>query len=395
MLGFLESKDKRNQVQVTVSNRTIIRILLLAALAFVLFAAVRHAMHALIVIFTAFFMALALNAPVQWFAQRIPGKRRGNRTIATAISFFIVVAALASLVASLVPPIIRQTNTFIEAAPHLVQQVKSENGGIGRVVRRYNLEEQVSSLSSQLSSRLKNGVGTLVSTAGKVGSSVFVLLTVLALTFMMLIEGPRWVQLSQEMIPKGHRQHAITLSRDMYRVVKGYVNGQVTLAAIASTLILPALLILHISYPIALMLIVFLCGLIPLVGHTIGAILVTIVALFHSVPTALVILAYYILYQQIETYIIQPRIQANSTNMSPLLVFASVVVGISFGGLFGGLVAIPAAGCLRIVMLDYLTTHGLMGRAEEAELEGLKPAFEHPAAVARGGSKTDHSSAKS
>jgi len=134
------------------------------------------------------------------------------------------------------------------------------------------------------------------------------------------------------------------------------VNGQVVLAAIASCMLLPALIILHISYPAALVVVVFICGLIPLIGHTIGAVIVTTVALFHSPLTAAIVLAYYILYQQIENYIIQPRIQANSTNMSPLLVFSAVIVGVNFGGLFGGLVAIPVMGCIRIALLDYLHT---------------------------------------
>jgi predicted PurR-regulated permease PerM len=140
----------------------------------------------------------------------------------------------------------------------------------------------------------------------------------------------------------------------MYKVVKGYVNGQVILAALAAVLITPIFFILDISYPIALMVIVFICGLIPMVGHTIGAVFVTLVALFTSPVAALIVLAYYFLYQQIENYLVQPRIQANSTNMSPLLVFMSVIIGVNFGGIFGGLVAIPVAGCLRIVVLDYL-----------------------------------------
>jgi predicted PurR-regulated permease PerM len=140
----------------------------------------------------------------------------------------------------------------------------------------------------------------------------------------------------------------------MYRVVKGYVNGQVVLALLAAFMILPVLLITGVSYPAALVVVVFVCGLIPLVGHTIGAVIVSTVALFHSPWSALIVLGYYILYQQIENYIVQPRVQANSTNMSPLLVFMSVIVGVSFGGLLGGLVAIPVAGCIRIVLLDYL-----------------------------------------
>ena len=123
------------------------------------------------------------------------------------------------------------------------------------------------------------------------------------------------------------------------------------------------MLVLHISYPVALMVIVFICGLIPMVGHTIGAVIVTTVALFHSTSAAVIILGYYILYQQTENYLIQPRIQANSTNMSPLLVFLSVVIGVSFGGIFGGLFAIPIAGCLRIALLEYLRSKQIIGDA--------------------------------
>jgi predicted PurR-regulated permease PerM len=143
-------------------------------------------------------------------------------------------------------------------------------------------------------------------------------LTILVLTFMMLVEGPRWMRFFRDLIPDEHHARADRLALDMYKVVKGYVNGQVVLAVIASCMLLPALIILHISYPAALVVVVFICGLIPLIGHTIGAVIVTSVALFHSPIAAISVLAYYILYQQIENYIIQPRIQANSTNMSPL-----------------------------------------------------------------------------
>src|SRR5206468_10537035 len=165
-----------------------------------------------------------------------------------------------------------------------------------------------------------------------------------------------------------HSKYLDRVVPDMYRVIKGYVNGQVTLAALAALLISPALFILHISYPVALIVIIFFCGLIPLVGHTIGAIIVTLVALFHSPASAIIILAYYILYQQIENYVIQPRIQANSTEMSPLIVFSSVLIGVSFGGLLGGLVAIPVAGCIRIVILDYLRAKKIITQAQEDAL---------------------------
>lgn len=367
MFGF-SKKGKNPVVEVTVSNRTVIRVLILVLVSLIGLTAVQKTASALLLLFIAFFLALALNAPVHWLAQRIPGKRKGSRTIATAISFLFIVLIFGGFIASIVPPLVKQTGNFIQAAPGLIDDVRSSDGRLGEVITRYNLQDDIDKFSSELSSRLEGAAGAAYSTLGKISSSVFSLLTVLVLTFMMLIEGPKWLKLFERFVPEEHHPRLEKLAGDMYAVVKGYVNGQVILAATAALMILPALLVLHIGYPAALLVIVFICGLIPMVGHTIGAIIVTIVALFSSPVSAIAILAYYFLYQQIENYLIQPRIQANSTNMSPLLVFASVVVGVSFNGLLGGLVAIPIAGCLRIFVLDYMNNHDLINRSEKQAL---------------------------
>jgi predicted PurR-regulated permease PerM len=353
MLKFRRPKDVP-QVAIIITTETFVRLALLTVSTIVLLLAIQKASHALLLIFTAFFLALALNSPVYWLSNNLPGKRRGNRTLATTLSFLVVILALGAFLTSITPPLVRQTENFVSAAPNLVRDFRSQNSGTGRFIRRYHLEKQVDTFSSQLSERLKHAGGTAFDTAQKVGSSAFSMLSILVLTFMMLIEGPRWFAFMREVVPDKHHTTTDRLASEMYRVVKGFVNGQVTLAALASVMILPAVLILHISYPVALLVIIFFCGLIPMIGHTIGAIIVTLVALFHSTSAAVIILLYYILYQQIENYLIQPRIQANSTNMSPLLVFMSVIIGVSFGGLFGGLVAIPVAGCLRIAVLEYL-----------------------------------------
>jgi len=355
MFSF-KSKHKDDVLTLNIPNRVVVRVMLVVVVTLLGLAAIRQASHALVLLFTAFFLALALNGPVHWVAERLPGRSKGSRTVATAASFFVVVALLIAFLVSIVPPLVRQTGSFIRSAPSLVNQVRDENSNVGRFVAKYGLQDDIDKFSHQLSDRLGNVTGTAVTGVQKFGTSVFTILTVLVLTFMMLTEGPRWKSFFMDIMPDEHQARTERLTADMYRVVKGYVNGQVVLAVIASLLLLPALLILHIPYPAALVVIVFICGLIPMVGHTIGAIIVTLVALFHSPLSAALILAYYILYQQIENYIIQPRIQANSTNMSPLLVFSAVIIGVSFGGLLGGLVAIPVAGCIRIVLLDYLRT---------------------------------------
>ncbi len=365
---FRSTNSDNSEVEFTVSNRTIFRVVAAALIAIVFYAAVRHSAHTLTLIGVSLFLALALDAPVRWLSERLPGKRRGNRGLATGLSIGIVLILLGAFLSLIMPPLVNQTSRFVRQAPALVGQVRDQNSTFGKFVRQHHLEGQVEKVSQQLSNRIDNISGSAVTTITHIGSSLFATLTVIVLTVMMLAEGPRWRRVVSELMPSRHSERIRRLTRDMHRVVQGYVNGQVLLAAIASILIVPMLFILHISNPLALMVVVFICGLIPMVGHTIGAIIVTTVALFHSLTAAIIILAYYILYQQIENYVVQPRIQANATNMSALLVFISVILGANFGGLLGALVAIPVAGCLRVLVLDYLEDRKILPAATvEAE----------------------------
>lgn len=364
-MGIFSRKDEK--VELTVSNKTIVRVVVMVLGSLLLLAAMRQAAHALTLIFLAFFLALALNAPVHWISTKLPGKKRGSRTMATTVSFVIVVLVLGLFFASIVPPLVRQTGSFVDSVPGLIDDLRDPDSTLGQYVEKYNLHSQVNDLSTQAADWAKGVTQGAVGTVGRLGSSVVSVLTVLVLTFMMLIEGPKWIRLGRRLTPDRREAHYETLARSMYKVIKGYVNGQVLLAAVAAVLILPILLIMNVGYPFALMVVVFICGLIPMVGHTIGAILVSLVALFTSPVAAVVVFGYYVLYQQIENYAIQPKIQANSTDMSPLLVFGSVVVGVSFSGIVGGLVAIPVAGCLRILMLDYLRRRNYI-ETEEIEV---------------------------
>jgi len=360
MLGIFSNK-KRPQIEITIASSTVVRVVVLILASLLILSALRKTTHALTLIFVAFFLSLALNAPVHWIAERLPGSSRGNRTLATATAFIVIVLLLGGFIASIAPPLVHQTSNFIKQAPRLVENLHNQDTTLGAFVRNHHLTTQVDKFGQQLSDRLKILVsGSAFSTVTRITSSIFSVLTVLVLTFMMLIEGPKWLSVTERLVPDSKEAHLKKVAHDMYKVIKGYVNGQVFLAGLASVLIVIPLLILHISYPVALMVIIFICGLIPLVGHSIGAVIVSTIALFHSIPAAIIVFCYYIIYQQLETYLVQPRIQANATDMSPLLVFGSVIVGVSFSGLLGGLVAIPIAGCLRIVVLDYLNRNKMI-----------------------------------
>lgn len=373
MPKITKNPEDGQSVELIISNRTIIRVAVLVLAILIAIWAINIARHSLLLIFISFFLALALNAPVQFITRNLPGKLRGSRSFGTAISYLIVVIILGAFLVYLVPPLVHQSENFISAAPKIITEFRDQSGAVGNFIRHYHLQKQVSILSGQLSSRLHDLGGKAFSEIFNIGKSIFALLAVIVLTFMMLVEGPKWIGVFRRMIPSRRHNLVDRLANDMYKVIKGYVNGQVVLAAIAALFITPALYLLHISHPLALMVVVFICGLIPMVGHTIGAVIVTIVALFHSFTAGVIILIYYILYQQFENYIIQPKLQANVTKMSPLLVFASLVIGVNFAGLFGGLIAIPVAGCLRIAVLEILRSKNIISTAQFEQVTSRDP----------------------
>jgi len=361
MLSFTHSHkndDESINVNVDVSNRTLIRVIAIIIVSFLLVLLFIKISHSILLIFIAFFLALFLNAPVSRLAHFLPGKRKDSRSMATTLSFLLVIILLTILASFIIPPIVHQTERFITVSPRLISETKDQHTTLGHFIRSHNLQAFVNALSDQISTWAKHIGNNAFNSITKFLDSIVSMLVILVLTFMMLIEGPRWMRfMKASFIPNKQSVLANKLLDDMYLVIKGYVNGQVSLALIAAILIAPALFILHITYPVALIVLVFLAGLIPFIGHTIGAIIITVVALFHSVAAAIIILVYYIVYMQVENYVLQPRIQASTTNMSPLLVFIAIIIGINFGGLVGGLVAIPIAACIRVITIEYLNYH--------------------------------------
>ena len=378
LFGRTPNVDK---VEIVISNHTMLRVLVMVVVLLLSLAFLRSAGTALLIVFMAFFLALALNAPVHWIAKHLPGKRKGSRMLATTISYLFIVGTLATFIALLVPPAIQQTRTFVENAPDLINSLQDQDNPIGTFIRDYNLGETVESLSSEVGNIAQRSSSAAISILGTVGTTIVSTIAVLAITFMMLIEGPRWLRLAERMVPDDRRPYARSLATDMYGVVKGFVNGQLALAALAAVIILPVMLILGIPYAGALAVIVFICGLIPMIGHIIGASIVTAIALFDSVVAALFILSFYILYQQIESYTIQPKVQSSTTKISPLLVLVAVVFGANVGGLLAAIIAIPIMGCLRIIVIDYLQSIGKLSESETKARAKLTP-DEIPSSVA-------------
>lgn len=347
-------KPKRREI--IISNNTVFRIIAIIIVSLMAIKFFSRITHPLSLVFFALFLSLALNPAVGWIAAKL---RLKSRAAATGVAYFVVLVVLGSFISWVVPPLVKQTAEFIRSAPQTISELKDENTSTGKIVQKYNLEEQIDGLSQNIKDRTNNLQQPVISTASKVGSALVSVLTVLVLTFMMLVEGPLWIKKFWLLHPKERREHDQELARRMYRIVTGYVNGQVLLALLVSLLSLVVLLIsstlLDVSInAVALAGIMFFTGLIPMIGSLIGAAIVVTACLFVSVPLAIIIAVFILVYQQIENITLQPYIQAKFNELTPLLVFLAALLGIGFGGLFGAFIAIPTAGCVKLLIQDYI-----------------------------------------
>lgn len=351
------------KVRIDIDTRTFVRFwLVVIGFAFAILL-IYNAQTALVLIGLAFFLALALNAPVSYLARHLPGK---SRVGGTAIAYVVVVLVLAAVMFLVVPPIVQQTVKFSQTVPSLVQDATSRWYGLNELAGKYHLESQVSSAlhtiqaystgwATDVSKNLLSGIGSV---AGIIVSSVLVLV----LSFLMLIEGPMWLQRLWGIYNDQERMeyHRRLLSR-MYTVVTGYVIGQLTVSsigAICAGLVVFILNLIFPSVPVNLALptvaIAFTLSLIPLFGATIAGVIISVLLAFNDLTAGIIFAIFFVVYQQLENNFISPTIQARRLELSALTVLVSVILGVTLFGIAGGIISIPIAGCLKVLLEDYL-----------------------------------------
>jgi predicted PurR-regulated permease PerM len=344
----------QRETTVNITNRTIVRGILLVVAAVLAYKFIGQLSHVLTLVFISFFLALAVNPVVSWLTHRL---KIGSRVRATAVAYLMTVALLAGFLLLTVPPIVNQTRDFISDAPRIVADFQNQNSSIARAADRYNIDQRLTEAAKSFASNYSNFGSTILDTTKRVISGIVSVIAVLVMTFMMLVEGPRWKALVIGNLPKKDKPRYERLAHKMSRTVSGFVIGQLILSVAAGTFALIALLvvsnILDVSInAVALAAIVAIFGLIPMIGNPISAILVTLVCLLSSVELAAIMLIYFIIYQQVENVTLQPYIQSRQNELTPLLVFVAALIGISLAGIVGAFAAIPVAACIKILLED-------------------------------------------
>ena len=331
--------------------RTVLVVLGIILAAVVMIEIVRAAEGILIWIGVAVFLALALNPAVDWL-QRHGVRRRG---LAVGITFVAAILVIVGLAATIIPTLVTQVNDFVDAVPGYVEDLTAGRGKLGFLEREYHITERVRDALAQGGATKVLGIsGTALAVTKGIVTAVVATVTIAFLTFFMLLEGPKWVERFYGLLPVEKQPRWRAIGDQIYRTVGGYVTGNLLIsliAAIASTLVL---LLVGVPYALALGLVVGILDLIPLAGATIAAILVSTVAFLDSTQAGIIVLVFFVLYQQLENQVLQPVVYGRTVQLSPLAVLIAVLIGAELAGVIGALAAIPVAGAVQVILLDWL-----------------------------------------
>ncbi len=331
--------------------RSVLAVLGLALALFALVEIVLVARQVLTWIFVALFLALALNPAVEFFQRR--GVRR--RGLATAITYVLALLGVGAIGALFIPTLVDQVNDFVDAIPGYVQDLTAGRGKLGFLESEYQLVEKVrEAIDKGGATKVLGLSGTALAVTKGVVTLVVATITILFMTFFMLLEGPAWMDRFYSLLPAESQERWRSVGRDIYRTIGGYVTGNLLISLVAGTVTTLVLLVLGVQYAVALGLLVAILDLIPLAGATIAAVLVSAVAFLDSIPVGIVVLVFFLVYQQIENHFLQPVIYGRTVQLSPLAVLIAVLIGAELAGVLGALAAIPVAGTIQVLIRDWL-----------------------------------------
>ena len=300
-----------------------------------------------VLILIALFLATGLNPAVE--ALR---KRNLSRSAAVTVIFSSVILFVVFFASIVIPPVVSQGTHLINTAPALLQDLM-KNESIHRLNDQFGL---IDTLQTKLKSITSDGT-LLISTFGGVigvGKSVlsgfFTAMTILVLTLYFITSLPQAIDLGLSLVPASRRDRVGRLTHAIIARVGSFVGSQILIAAMAGVFVVVLSTVLGMPSPIAIGMIVLIAALIPLIGHFLGCAIVTLIALTQSIWIGIIAFAAYVIYVQIENYVVTPRIMKRTLSVPGAVTIISALIGSSLLGLVGGLLAVPVAASIILIL---------------------------------------------
>jgi predicted PurR-regulated permease PerM len=301
----------------------------------------------LVLVVISIVIAVGLDPAVRWLVRR--GIRRGLAvaTIFLAAGLFVLLFVL--LVG---PPLVRQITGLADKIPDYASDLAKRSDWIGRYFREHDVATSVKEFVADIPSKVAASFDTIVGVAGRIGSGIFQLATVVVLSIYFSLSLPSSRKTIAMLFTPDRREQGERVLNRATEKIGGYVGGNLATSGVCSVLALIALLAARVPFAVPLALWAGIADLIPQFGSYLGAAPAVIIAFFKSPALGLIVLAYFILYQQFENYWLVPRVMKDAVDLSPAAVIISTLIGGGLLGFAGALLALPVAATLKVVIQD-------------------------------------------
>ena len=363
---------RAEQIQARAVAKIVIVALFWAAIAVLLAIAILHTRTTLKWVAAAVFLGLALDPAVGLVQRAWPGQGPMPRALAILIVYAAGFAALVFLVLHVFPPIVHDIEGLAKKLPtyvHDFQNWADNNKQFQDLNAKYDITQKLNQEASTLPSHLSSGASTLGSFTVSLLEHLLAAITVLTLTFFLLLDGRGMFERGTGRLPGDHRERARRIGTRVATVVKAYVSVNLLLAIVAGFLTWAYLEAdsFHLAVPMAV-LVAFL-DLIPLIGLTVGGLSVTAVLLIDGGPgDAIIWLIIFLVYQQLQDRVIQPLLyKGGALKVNPAVAIVAVIVGANLAGILGALLAIPTAASLGVVIEELVFSGSGSPEPEAAE----------------------------
>jgi len=318
----------------------------------------------LVQVLVALFITVSLEPAVHWLTSR--GMRRG---LAVTTIFVVAFGALLAFLISVIPSLVAQGRELIDDLPGYLADLQARSGQFRELNDRFNLSSQLQGMIGSVPSRIGTGV---LGFTGRLFGALFSALTILVFTAYFMADLPRIRNGLVWLFPAERRPRVKQVVDLVVDKVGGYMIGNIIISIVAGVCSYVAFRLLGVRFAVPLAVLVAVFDMIPMIGATLGAIVGVAVALFTKPlwPTTVLVAAYFIAYQQIENYLIAPRVLKTTVDIGAAAVLLAGLIGATLLGLVGALMAIPVAAALNVLLNERLAAR----EAEAARLAAARPA---------------------
>jgi predicted PurR-regulated permease PerM len=319
---------------------TVVGVLLLVYAAFLI-------RQILVLVVVAMFLAIGLDPLVQGL-RRV----RLSRGLAVMVVFVGAIVFVGGFVASVTPPLVRQTQRLAQEIPDFVDRLSTRNDRFRELDRRYDIRDRLGESVGNLPDLAARSAGSVLGVARSVGRAAFSIVTVAILTVYFLLDLPNLIAGATRLLPLHRRERFMQVSGVVYGRISGYMLGQLTVSVTAGVASFVFLSVASVPYSVPLAMWVALSALIPMVGSMLGSIPAVLVAFFVSPLRGIATLVFFLAYQQVENYLVAPRIMRRAVDISPAAVILAALIGATLLGFVGALLAIPLAASLKVLVQE-------------------------------------------